>query len=82
MKVSIVQIGNSRGIRIPKAILDQCEVKTEVDLDVQDGKIVLDPRIAEPRTGWDQQFAKMAENQDDSLLIDDSVDLEVEDWEW
>jgi antitoxin MazE len=43
MRVSVAQIGNSKGIRIPQSILKQCEIEDEVDLDVQDKTIVLRP---------------------------------------
>jgi antitoxin MazE len=82
MKVSVVRIGNSRGIRIPKAILDQCQVKAEVELEIQDGKIVLDPNVDTPRGGWDEQFRHMAEEHDDQLLMDDALDVDVEAWDW
>lgn len=82
MKINVVQIGNSKGIRIPKAILDQCEIEQQVELDVRDGHIVLEPVRRTPRTGWDERFRQMAESYDDRLLIDDSLDLESPDWEW
>lgn len=43
MRVSVIQIGNSKGIRIPQSILKQCEIEDEVDLEVQDKNIVLKP---------------------------------------
>jgi antitoxin MazE len=43
MRVSVAQIGNSKGIRIPQSILKQCEIEDEVDLEVQDKTIVLRP---------------------------------------
>jgi antitoxin MazE len=56
MKVPIVAIGNSRGVRLPKAILEQVGFGTEADLWVQDGHIVLAPS-ATPRRGWAEAFA-------------------------
>lgn len=41
MRVPIVEIGNSRGIRIPQAILKQVSFGEEVEMDVADGKITL-----------------------------------------
>ncbi|GAH76797.1 unnamed protein product, partial [marine sediment metagenome] len=43
MLINIVPIGNSKGIRIPKAILDQCDIENEVDLEVENGKIIIEP---------------------------------------
>ena len=82
MRINIVQIGNSKGIRIPKAILDKCGIEQEVGLDVRGGSIVLEPVGRTPRFGWDEAFRRMAERHDDQLLIDDSLDLEHIDWEW
>ena len=82
MQLNIVQIGNSKGIRIPKAILDQCHIEDRVDLEVEDGRIILEPKKKTPREGWGKAFKAMANNQDDTLLIDDGVDIEADDWEW
>jgi len=82
MKISVVQIGNSRGVRIPKAVLEQCNIKDEVDLEVEHGKLILKPTVDKPRQGWEQQFAAMSENEDDRLLIDDALELDVDDWQW
>ena len=84
MRINVVQVGNSRGIRIPKAILDQCKIDEEVDLEVLDGKIIIEPRRRKPREGWDEAFERMAGHGDDALFIDDSVDLDLEseDWQW
>jgi len=82
MQLNIVQIGNSKGIRIPKAILDQCQIEDQVDLEVKDGRIILEPRRKTPREGWAKAFKDMQSNQEDALLIDDSVDIDSDDWEW
>ena len=52
MQLDVVQIGNSKGIRIPKAILKQCQIEDQVDLEVEDGKIILEARKKTPRKGW------------------------------
>ena len=72
MRINIVQIGDSRGIRIPKAILDRCGIEQEVGLDVRGGSIILEPVGRTPRFGWDEAFHRMAERHDDQLLIDES----------
>jgi antitoxin MazE len=77
-----VRIGNSRGVRIPKAILQQCRIDTEVELQVEDGKILLAPVKGRPRDGWDTAFRQMADNGDDRLLIDDGIDIDVDGLEW
>ena len=54
MLLDVVQIGNSKGIRIPKAILKQCQIEDQVDLEVEDGKIILEARKKTPRKGWEK----------------------------
>jgi len=82
MKVSVVPIGNSKGVRIPKAILDQCHIENEVELEVEDGRVILEPIKGQPRAGWESAFSEMADAEDDQLLIDDSIDLDSDDWQW
>ena len=82
MLLNIVQIGNSKGIRIPKAILEQCQIEDQVDLEVENGRIILEPKRKTPRQGWGRAFRDMASTEEDALLIDDSVDIEMDDWEW
>ncbi len=82
MLLSVVQIGNSKGIRIPKAILEQCNIRDQIELEVKAGQIILTPVSEAPRKRWDKAFRKMAENSDDSLLIPDTVEIDMDDWEW
>ena len=82
MVVNIVQIGNSKGVRIPKAILQQCNIESEVTLEVEDGKIVLEPISRIPRKGWERALRTMHDYGDDKLLIDDALDVDTDDWEW
>lgn len=57
MKVAIVQIGNSRGVRLPKVVLDQLGFGAEAELEVEDGKVTLAP-LKTPRSGWAEAFAQ------------------------
>ena len=82
MLLSVVQIGNSRGIRIPKAILEQCRIGKELELQVESGRIVLKPRKSTPRDGWDDAFKRMATSGDDQLLIDDTIDPDLGELRW
>lgn len=70
METSIIKIGNSRGLRLSKTILEKYHIKDKVELILGKGQIILRP-IDEPRKGWGKQFKKMAENGDDELLIND-----------
>jgi len=82
-KTRIVRIGNSQGIRIPKPLLDQADIGEEVELEVKDGQLVI-RQAHETRSGWDDQFAKMAEKKDDHLLDKDIIDSQwdTDGWEW
>jgi antitoxin MazE len=82
MLVSVVQIGNSKGIRLPKAVIEQCDINDKLDMEIRDNEIILKPVRKKPRDGWDEKFKLMAENGDDKLAIDDSVDIEMKNWEW
>ena len=82
MKAMIVPIGNSKGIRIPKTILQQCRFTKEVDLEVKGGMIILKPIQKKSRQGWEEAFRAMHDNGDDGLLVDDRLDLEIKDWQW
>jgi antitoxin MazE len=80
MRAPLVAIGNSRGIRIPKAILQQCEMSDEVELSVEGRQIILSPTSKEPREGWRAAAKRMADAGDDELLIPDVFedDIDVE----
>jgi antitoxin MazE len=82
MKISVIPVGNSKAIRIPKAVLGQCRIKNSVDLEVRGETIIVRPSKEEPRKGWEEEFAKMAETGDDHILMDDNLDLSMENWEW
>lgn len=77
MEISIVQIGNSKGIRIAKAILDRYEFTDKVELILKEGFLILKP-VKKVREGWDSAFQSMAKNGDDELIMDDV--FEDEDW--
>ncbi len=82
MKVSVVPIGNSKGIRIPKAVLDECKIENEVIMEVEGDTILIRPLKRKRRKDWEKAFKRMRAQEDDQLLINDSIDLNVPDWEW
>ena len=55
MNIDIIQIGNSKGIRIPKSILNQCGIDDSVELEVDGEQIILSP-MRQPRVGWQQKI--------------------------
>jgi antitoxin MazE len=77
-----VKIGNSQGLRIPKALLEQSGIDSEVEIEVNGDRLIIRP-AQKLRLGWDEAFAKMAEQHDDVLL--DNVNTTQWDnyqWEW
>ena len=72
MKARIIPIGNSQGIRIPKAIIEQCGFDRSVHMEVIDGSLILTP-TKKVREGWEKSFREMAANGDDKLLINDAI---------
>lgn len=81
MILPVVRIGNSKGIRLPKAILEQCHITDSVDVEVNRENITLKPHRL-PRQGWAEQMKKMHERGEDESLIPDKINLDVEGWEW
>ena len=80
MKTRIVQIGNSRGIRLPKVLLEQSQLTEEVELDAEPGRIVI-RRGTRPRAGWAAAARKMRERNEDHLL-DPSTPTQFDEKEW
>ncbi|MBN1552891.1 AbrB/MazE/SpoVT family DNA-binding domain-containing protein [bacterium] len=85
MIARIVKIGNSRGIRIPKVLLEQSGLHDEVELEVRKNQLVIKPK-RNIREGWESAFRMMAENSDDQLLDKDGISTQSnwdeEEWEW
>lgn len=82
IRARIVKIGNSQGIRIPKLLLEQSGIHTEVEIEVQGDHLTI--RTAPySRDGWDEAFATMAEQHDDVLLDEaNATDWDQTEWEW
>lgn len=81
----VIRIGNSQGIRIPKAVLEQCHLGTDVVLEPGEDRLVV-RRAADRRTNWDVAFKAMAEAGDDALVDGEeaagSCGWDQEEWEW
>ncbi len=78
MQISVIQVGNSKGIRLGKTLLDKYQITDKVELILEHDHIVLKP-LVQPRKNWEEAFAEMHKNGDDKLLID-SV-FEEENWD-
>lgn len=83
MNAKLVRIGNSRGIRIPKSVIDECGLVDRVDLRVEGQRLVITAADG-PRKGWDEAFARMAAHGDDAPLLNESLPTAFDetDWQW
>ncbi len=84
MLTKIVPIGNSRGIRIPKAMLEHCGFGEEVELQAKNGALILRP-VNTPRAGWADAFGDMAAAKDDAMVHEDTptaTQFDAEEWQW
>ena len=80
MDLSVVQIGNSKGIRLSKTILEKYNIKDTVELVLEKGYIIIRPKTL-PRKGWEKAFKKMHDNKDDKpLMADVFEDENFEEW--
>jgi antitoxin MazE len=81
-KAHVVRIGNSRGIRIPKVLLEQLEIGDEVEMSVRRGGLTIRP-ARRPREGWADAFRQMAARDDDRLLDQPApTKWQAKEWEW
>jgi len=82
VKAPIVKIGNSRGIRLPKLLIEQLGLGDKVEIEVQRDALII-RSSARPRDGWADQFRRMADHSDDRLLDEPlPTAWEVSQWEW
>jgi antitoxin MazE len=70
MRATVRKMGNSSGVIIPKPILAQIGVAAgdDLDLSINDGRIVLVPAKRYPRAGWAEAAKRIAEAGDDALV--------------
>ena len=82
MKTHLVRIGNSRGIRIPKPLIEQAGLTEEVEIRVEGHTIIIEPATS-PRAGWAEAAKEMRARSEDELL-DPVIPTEFDEneWEW
>ncbi|MFN6962416.1 MAG: AbrB/MazE/SpoVT family DNA-binding domain-containing protein [Pyrinomonadaceae bacterium] len=82
MKAQIIQIGNSQGVRIPKALLVESGISGEVDLVLHEDGILI-RKAGRPRSNWDEIFVSLEEKDDDlSLNGAEAGNFERREWQW
>lgn len=82
MQIKIRKMGNSRGIIIPKPVLQQTGLDDEVELRLEGETVILTRPSGNPRRGWADASREIAEAQDDELLWPEFPNDGDEDLEW
>ena len=80
MKTRLVKIGNSRGVRIPKPLIEEAGLENEVEMRVVEAGILIEGS-PDARVGWDEAARRVRERGDDRL-IDEVVPTEFDQTEW
>jgi antitoxin MazE len=82
LKTRLVQIGNSKAIRLPKTVIATAQLPDEVELQAEPGRIVISS-AKRARQGWADAARLMHEREEDHL-IDESVltRFDQEEWKW
>ena len=82
MKTRLVRIGNSRGVRLPKPLIEEAGLPEQVELRVRDGAIIIAP-MSGPRAGWAEAARQLRERDEDRLLEPPTpTHFEETDWRW
>lgn len=81
MKTHLVQIGNSRGIRIPKPIIEECGLGDTVDIRVEQNRLVISAE-RKPREGWEEAIRLAAPPHVDHAFLDSTLDDDFDNHEW
>lgn len=79
MLTKIIQIGNSKGLRLSKTILEKYDIGETVNMRMEENYIIIEP-ITKPRSNWSKSFKEMRKNGHDELLINDIFEEETN-WE-
>ena len=82
MKAKLIQIGNSRGVRLPKPLIEEAGLDIEVDIRVRKGEIVISP-LGKPRSGWEAAAKHIHELKADVLLDRETATIfDRDEWQW
>jgi antitoxin MazE len=84
VRTHLIRIGNSQGIRIPKALIEQAHLSRDVEIVVHESGLMV-RAVSRPRAGWATAFEHMAVTGDDALLDEESLvasDWDETEWQW
>jgi len=83
MKTELIRIGNSRGVRIPKPLIEQCGFGETVEVRIERNSLIISPERC-PRQGWEEAFRASGNASQDDLMLDTARanDFDREEWKW
>jgi antitoxin MazE len=82
MKARLIRIGNSRGVRLPKPVIEEAGLQDEVEVRVREGAVVISSR-ATPRAGWAEAARKLRSRNGDRLLDQPApTRFDEQEWRW
>ena len=83
MKIKLITIGNSKGLRLPKTIIQQYKIGEDLQIELQEDGILLKP-LTKPRTGWLEQFEKEVKpiEKQEKNWMEASNRFDKEEWTW
>ncbi len=82
MRTTIRRIGNSRGVLIPKPLLDQAGLDGEAEILLEGNALIIRQPKRALRSGWAEASKKIAANGEDSLVLPDFANEADADWSW
>ena len=80
-KTRIVQVGNSQGIRLPKAMIELTGIKENIEIEVRDNQIVI-TAASKARGGWGDAFAQMVIDEDELTPLTVADTWDETEWVW
>jgi antitoxin MazE len=80
MKAQLVRIGNSRGVRLPKPMIQEVGLDAEVDVQIQDGAVIIRP-ARRTRAGW-AEAARQSRGRGEDRLLDAPAATHFDEKEW
>jgi len=81
MKSRLIRIGNSRGVRLPKPLIEEAGLQEEVEVQIRGNALVITSPIR-PRAGWAEAARQMRERGDDLLEEPTGTQFDDKEWRW
>ena len=83
MILKVIEIGNSKGIRLPQALIKNYGIAEEIKVELNEDGILLKP-IKGIRNGWEEQFKNAATplSADEKAWQEPNNKFDEEEWQW